>query len=102
MNLEKLLEKYGRNLETVTKIYHGLDHCCRCGCGGRYFYRGTSGFTRAVNTMKKDEFLPLTPGNTMYTHDGRAMKCEGIGSGKNYLNIPYDGSKDKCYTLYFD
>lgn len=101
MNLVSTLAKYNRKLSDITRIYSGRENCCRCGCGGRYFDRGTVGFTRAINKMKRDDFKPLPKGADMYASYG-LQKSRGIEFGENYVDIPYDSDNDKCYCLYFD
>ena len=32
ITFEELLGKVGKKEEDIEKIYHGLDHWCRCGC----------------------------------------------------------------------
>ena len=59
ITFEELLGKVGKKEEDIEKIYHGLDHWCRCGCGGNYFYRDNKGFKRAINAMKKDDFVTI-------------------------------------------
>lgn len=101
MDLSKYLSKVGKTVNDVQKIYHGLDHCCRCGCGGKYFKRGSVGFTRAMNTMQSDSFEPLKPGDIVHTRDGRVLKSESVDVDMIYVNIPYNGETDKCYCIYF-
>lgn len=103
MNLEKLLNAHGRSVADITKIYHGRENCCRCGCGGNYFERGDRGFTRVLNAIAKPDFKPLNKGDIMHTNYGE-VKCAGIMVGDNayYVDIPYNPDNDKCYCLYFD
>ena len=85
---EEVLAEFGKTEKDIERIYHGLDHNCRCGCGGRYFEAGERGFTRAVNQMKKAEF--------------RAFEIEGKVDGKvHWLNIPEQWTNDMCYCIYF-
>lgn len=101
MDLIAELSRKNRTIDQITKIYHGLENCCRCGCGGKYFKRGTRGFTRALNTIQKPKFKALAEGELMHTSYGVAI-CRGIDHGSNYLDIPYNANTDKCYCLYFD
>ena len=55
ITFEELLGQVGKKEEDIEKIYHGLDHWCRCGCGGNYFNHNDKGFRRAINAMKKDD-----------------------------------------------
>lgn len=105
MDLNSYLSKIGKTVDDVQKIYHGLDHCCRCGCGGNYFDRGSRGFTRAMNKMLSAEFKPLEVGMDVHTRDGRYLQSTGVeidGVFNVYVNIPYNGMTDKCYCLYFE
>lgn len=101
MNLVNTLSKANRKIEDITRIYSGKENACRCGCAGRYFDRGTVGFTRAINKMKRDDFKPLKKGDVMWANYGRCIS-EGVVYGENYVDIPYNGDNDKCYCLYFD
>ena len=101
MKLDELLSRCGWTEDSITKIYHGYDHCCRCGCGGTYHERGSVGFKRALNRIKSDKFIVRPTGDIHYApvhHEN--VKCEGIDKGGNYINIPEAGTNDKCYCLY--
>lgn len=95
MSFEELLNECGMREENIEKIYHGLDEHCRCGCGGRYFYKNISldkvGFNRALNAMKKKDFMTIN--------------IEARKFGKNndemYINIPEYDKDNKCYCIYF-
>ena len=89
--LAEVLAKYHKTEEDIIKIYHSLDHNCRCGCGGSYFRPGERGFTRALNQLKKLYF---------FVEDLRCPS-ESIDYGGNYLNIPDGIQYNKCYCLYF-
>lgn len=106
MNLNELLQKHGRTVADVTKIYSGLEHCCRCGCGGKYFEPGDRGFARALNAIAKPGFEPVPKGVTMWRRGSLAGTSDGIAVGETYglsfVDIPYGQSNDKCYCLYFD
>lgn len=86
MTLNEILTKYNRKMEDITKIYRGLDHHCRCGCGGVYHYAGSRGMKMAITKMNKETFMP----------------SDQVDAGPNYINIPYDYNKDLCYCVYFD
>jgi len=101
MDLIKTLASRKRTIDQITRIYSGRENCCRCGCGGKYFDRGTVGFTRAINKMKRDDFKPLPKGADMWANYGRCV-CRGVEFGENYCDIPYNADNDKCYCLYFD
>lgn len=100
MNLNEVLNASSHFISDITKIYHGKENCCRCGCKGRYFKPNDVGFKRALNAMQKASFIPLQKGVDMQAYDG-IRKCEGIVYGENYIDIPYDAERDKCYCLYF-
>lgn len=104
MNLIAELAKHNRKLSGVTKIYHGLCNCCRCGCRGRYFEAGSVGFKRALNKIQKPDFEPLAEGTEVIApaHGHSIVKSTGIWSEANFFDIPYDKNTDMCYTLYFD
>ena len=103
MDLIAELAKHNKKIEDITRVYSGLDNCCRCGCRGTYHDKGSRGFTRALNAIQKPDFKPLAENTEVYApaHHGW-VKSDGITYGGNYLNIPYDAQKDKCYCLYFE
>lgn len=82
-----ILKEANREEKDITKVYHGKDHWCRCGCGGNYFDKGERGFTRAMNLMKKG--YPK-------------FSTSNVEAGPNYINIPDDGADNMCYCIYFD
>lgn len=74
-----------RSTNSITRVYRGRDHACRCGCCGNYYEKGEKGFTRAYNQLKK------------------GVECvEKIEYGTNYINVPYDYDRDYCLCIYFD
>lgn len=101
MNLDEVLKQANWTEESIVKIYHGFDNCCRCGCGGRYFDRGTPGFNRALNKIRSDKFVVRPKGEVHNAprHEGKVV-CEGLMIDGNYINIPEQGTNDKCYCLY--
>lgn len=102
MRLEETLAQFGHKIEDITKIYHGKDHNCKCGCAGRYFSREDRGFKLALSKMQKDKFQPLVKGEDMWF--SQACKwgtTDGVTGDEIYVNIPYGRESDKCYTLYF-
>jgi len=102
MNITETLVLAKKTIEDITRIYHGKDHECRCGCKGRYFERGTAGFKRALSTIQSDEFSPLKKGDSMWHSQCRRWTLtQGVEVDDGYINIPYDAEHDKCYTLYF-
>ena len=103
MNITETLAQANLTIEDITRIYHGKDHECRCGCKGRYFEKGTAGFKRALRTIQSDKFSPLKKGDRMM-HSQRHcwVETEGVEVDDCFINIPYDAEHDKCYTLYFD
>lgn len=86
MTISEILATNNRSLKDVTKIYRGLDHHCRCGCGGKYHSVDSRGFKIAITKMSKSDFEPVAE----------------VEIGPNYINIPYDYDKDLCYCIYFD
>jgi len=96
MTLNDILTKADKSVNDITKIYHGKDNWCRCGCGGNYFEHNnpvdSRGFKRAINTMSKPDF---------YCFD---VDFESIKKGYNFINIPTSDSTPAgtCYCLYFD
>ena len=80
-----ILKEANREEKDITRVYHGLDHWCRCGCGGRYFDKGERGFTRALNAMKKADF-----------------KTDNVEQGETWINIPEALKDNNCYCIYFN
>jgi len=105
-NLADTLAKAGWTEESITKIYHGGDRVCRCGCAGKYFERGTVGFTRALNALKRG-FMTEEKGEKVfvrgYGHNEYQIS-DGVDAQFNYINIPVatDARHNKCYCLYND
>lgn len=105
-NLDETLAAFGWKESDITKIYHGGDHVCRCGCAGNYFDRGTRGFTRALNALRRG-FNTETAGEKVfvsgYGHNEEQVS-DGVSCGGNYINIPeFDApNHNKCYCLYND
>jgi len=91
-----------RTREQITRIYHGLENCCRCGCGGKYHASGSRGFKMAISKMQKPDFHIVEAGDPMWSRQYGIRKSEGVTYGPNYIDIPYDAEHDKCYCLYFD
>ena len=104
LNLAEVLKKANWTEDSIKRIYHGGDHVCRCGCAGKYFERGTIGFTRALNTLRKG-FMTETAGDKVwvsgYGHN-EMQTSEGIDIKSDYINIPEanDPRHNKCYCLY--
>lgn len=88
----EILNAAGKSTDNIIKIYRGKDNYCRCGCGGKYFYPGDRGFTRALNQLSNQEWLE---NNT----DEKDILDFGNG-----INFPYDYSthEGKALTVYFD
>ena len=104
LNLTEVLRKAGWTESSIKRIYHGGDHVCRCGCAGNYFERGTPGFTRALNALRKG-FMTESKGDVVYvTGYGHRENqvSDGIDFGGSYINIPIatDLRHNKCYCLY--
>lgn len=88
MNLNKLFIDT-HSVDKITKIYHGKNSWCRCGCGGKYFSKGDKGFTRALNAILNNKFEVGT--------------YEAIDTQSTYINIPEgEDYQNKCYCVYFD
>jgi len=45
----ELLEKFGQ----PAQVYTGQETGCRCGCHGKYWQRGTQGYTRGLNRIMR-------------------------------------------------
>ena len=105
-NLANTLKKAGWTEDSITRIYHGGDHVCRCGCAGKYFDRGTKGFTRVLNALRKG-FMTESEGEEVwvygYGHDEKQIS-DGVEINGNYINVPEanDPKHNKCYCLYND
>ena len=105
-NLAETLSKAGWTEDSITKIYHGGDHVCRCGCAGKYFERGSVGFNRAMNALKRG-FMTEEKGEvvfvTGYGHNEMQVS-DGVELGGNYINIPEAAATNhnRCYCLYND
>lgn len=103
-NLDETLKSAGWTEESITKIYHGGDHVCRCGCAGNYFKRGTVGFTRALNALKRG-FMTEEKGDkvfvTGYGHNEEQVS-DGVDICGSYINVPEADAPNhnKCYCLY--
>ena len=105
-DLAETLAKAGWTEKSITKIYHGGDHVCRCGCAGNYLERGTRGFTRALNILRKG-FMTESKGDEVYVSGyghNEMQVSDGVEIGINYINIPIaaDARHNKCYCLYND
>ena len=105
-NLKDTLAKAGWTEDSITRIYHGGDHVCRCGCAGTYVERGTSAFTRALNIIRKG-FMTEEAGDHIYVcgyGHNEMQKSDGVEIGDNYINVPIfnDPRHNKCYCLYND
>lgn len=106
LNFVEVLKKANVPEDSIKRIYHGGDHACRCGCAGKYFERGSRGFTRALNVLRKG-FMTESNGDKIwvygYGHDEEQIS-DGIDYSNNYINIPVydDPNHNKCYCLYFD
>lgn len=87
---EYMKTTFGKTFGNISKIYHGKDHWCRCGCGGKYFYPGSRGFARALNTLKRG--IRTFKDKVVYFN----------GEIATYLNVPEADRENKCYCLYFD
>lgn len=90
--LNELLAEHNKTIKDIAQIYHGKDHWCRCGCGGKYFEPGEKGFARATNTLNK---------NPMY----ESVRYE-TASSQEWLNITVSSYTNNgagtAYTFYFE
>lgn len=107
MKLQEMFDKLGCKwkIEDITKIYSGLDHCCRCGCGGEYYERGTVGFKRILSKLIAGKVEPYPKGEQRYVKGGghnEWLEEEGMVYELNFFNIPVAGTSNRCYCLYND
>ena len=118
MTLDEILKPAGWTIDSIKRIYSGLDHCCRCGCGGTYHDQGTIGFKRILNKLVAGKVTPYPKGKLRHVtgagHDevinevgidygGSAYDDNGkIPASFNYINIPIDETSNRCYCLYND
>lgn len=117
MTLNEILKPTDWTIDSITRIYSGLDHCCRCGCGGKYYERGSIGFKRILNKLIAGKVTPYPAGKERHVtgagHDevikevgidygGTAYDGGKIPKSFNYINIPIDETSNKCYCLYND
>ncbi len=105
-NLMNALAKVNCTEDSIHRIYHGGDHVCRCGCAGKYFERGSKGFTRALNALRKG-FMTESNGEVVYVYGyghNEEQISKGIDITKEYINVPIydDANHNKCYCLYFN
>lgn len=119
MKLDEILKPAGWTTNDIKRIYSGLDHCCRCGCGGKYHDRGTIGFKRILNKLIAGKVTPYPAGKERHvTGAGHNEVIKEVGidyggsaysscktpaagySNVNYINIPIDETSNRCYCLY--
>ena len=106
LDFAETLKKAGWTEDSITRIYHGGDHVCRCGCAGKYLDRGTKGFARALNALRKG-FMTESRGDKVwvsgYGHN-EMQTSDGVEIYGNCINIPEanDPRHNKCYCLYND
>ena len=104
-NLNETLTEAGWTEDIIQKIYRGGDHVCRCGCAGKYHLRGSRGFTRALNELRRG-FLTEEAGDKVYVTGcghNEEQTSEGIDIKRDsYINIPIatDPRHNKCFCLY--
>lgn len=67
----------------VCKIYYGRDRYCRCGCAGKYFYKGDPAWGNLVKDIKK-----------LGVVESDIEDCDDV-----FLNLPI--GNDTAYTVYF-
>ena len=85
MDLISILASFHKTLTDIEKIYYGGDHCCRCGCKGRYANAGTPLFKQYMT------WIASTP---------LAGEVESEGC---WMNLPVEVNRyyGKCFCLYF-
>jgi hypothetical protein len=94
---------------TITKIYKGKDNCCRCGCGGKYYYPDNRSFKRILKNAEKvfNENLKLSEENLISIF-GETERFQTMHhpNGSGWVNIPVlDEMRPKlnqCYCIYYD
>lgn len=86
-NLIEILKLNNWKESDITQIYYGKSHACRCGCCGTYHERGSRGFTKALNALKRGVL---------------ALPTSKDDVGSNYININLEYTNDRCYCLYND
>ena len=91
IDIAETARRFGFDLSATKQIYRGKDHHCRCGCGGKYADPGTPLFKRYLTEMKKLRFdaSKIEPAPASY------------GGVAAWINIPIEGSDDRCFCLYF-
>ena len=107
MKLQEMLDSVAAKWtpDNVQRIYSGLDHCCRCGCGGKYYDRGSVGFKRILSKLIAGKVEPYPAGTQRYVTGGGHKEWiieEGLDFHGDYLNIPIAETSNKCYCLYFE
>jgi len=88
MKLDEILRLAGWTEDSVTRLYVGKSHACRCGCCGDYFDRGTPEFEEAMQKLRDGVEL---------VHDFGPDDL-----GPNYVNVDTDEDEDTCICLYND
>ena len=78
-NLDAFIAKFG----PIERIYVGQDHCCRCGCRGRYYEEGQ------ISKHNLSFVLRIM---------AAGAECE-IDEGRPYVNLSY--GDDRAVTIYF-
>lgn len=90
---EQIIAFYGLDLSQLTRIYSGKNHCCRCGCGGRYFEKSDKSFQSVLARLER-----MMRDNCK---DSEEADCGRDGAG-GWVNIPYGHPRsNKCYCLFF-
>lgn len=96
----KIFEQY-----TIEKIYKGKDEYCRCGCGGKYYYKDKVS-KRQFDTLFRNAHKALN--NLEKYGDNKHMKRFEIyfnDSNEGFINIPifneFNSNYNQCYTIYF-
>lgn len=82
--------------KNVIKIYKGKDDCCRCGCGGKYYYKK---FENLLNDADL-EFQTLNEYGD-YKTKSRFFMEEAQGNKEGFINIPIYNKNNKCYCIYY-
>ena len=87
------------SLEQIRTVYKGINHICRCGCGGDYFYPNVETDAVKIKRMLKRAIGYIKDGNEFEVSDEF-----GVTEKEYYINIPtHDQSeRGKAITIYIN
>lgn len=92
---EQIIAFYGLKLDQLIEIYSGKNHCCRCGCGGRYFKKDDKMIGTVLSRLER-----MMRDNCKNSEEA---DFNDFGDGNGCVNIPYGlPHENKCYCLYFE